>query len=106
MATIKLLDQSTQQPIAWTTDETPNAGAVIADAQAWAERNGFQTLTFWLEEGSDRKLIVQFNDEAPLAAWVDIAIFKEGRVNDIEGQLDFARGEHRRRAVGYSQFDH
>ena len=105
MATVKLLNQTTQKPLEWTAAEQVLVNAVIADASKWADNNSLTTLTFWLEAESDRKLIVQFNDEPPLSSWVDIAIFKEGRVDDIEGQLDFARGEHRRRAVGYSQFD-
>jgi hypothetical protein len=36
---------------------------------------------------------------------VDLGIFRGGRVDEIESGLDFARGEFRRRAVGYSQFD-
>jgi hypothetical protein len=74
--------------------------------RAWAEANGFETLTFWLEEGSANKLLVQLGDEPPLASWVDLDAVRKARVGDLEGQLDYARGEHRRRAAGYGQYDH
>ena len=74
--------------------------------KAWADQNGFESLTFWLEEGSPNKLLVQLNDEPPLASWVDLGAIRAARLEDVEGQLDYARGEHRRRAAGYDKYDH
>jgi hypothetical protein len=49
--------------------------------------------------------MVQINSEEPLQSWIDLDIFRQGRAADLEAQLDFARGEFRRRVVGYGKFD-
>ncbi len=103
MANIKLIDQATQQPLVFATSENDAVGIVIEEATKWAETNGFSNVTLWLE--GERKLIVQIEDQEPLHSWIDLDIFRQGRAADLEAQLDFARGEFRRRVVGYGKFD-
>jgi hypothetical protein len=103
MANIKLIDQATQQPLVFATPENDAVGIVIEEAAKWADTNGFSSLTLRLE--GERKLIVQIDDEQPLHSWIDLDIFRQGRAADLEAQLDFARGEFRRRVVGYGKFD-
>jgi hypothetical protein len=103
MANIKLLDKATQQPLEFTASESDAMAVVIEEATKWADENGFSSLTFWLE--GERKLTVQIDEEEPLHSWIDLDIFRQGRAADLEAQLDFARGEFRRRVVGYGKFD-
>jgi hypothetical protein len=103
MANIQLIDKSTQKPVVFAASETDAAGVVIEEAKKWTDTNGFNSLTLWLED--ERKLMVQINDEDPLNSWIDLDIFRQGRAADLEAQLDFARGEFRRRMVGYGKFD-
>ena len=103
MANIKLIDKATQQPLVFAVSENDAVGVVIEEATKWAETNGFSSVTLWLE--GDRKLIVQIDDDEPLHSWIDLDIFRQGRAADLEAQLDFARGEFRRRVVGYGKFD-
>jgi hypothetical protein len=103
MANIKLLDKATQQPLVFAVSENDAVGIVSEEATKWADANGFSSLTFWLE--AEHKLMVQIENEEPLHSWVDLDIFRQGRAADLEAQLDFARGEFRRRMVGYGKFD-
>jgi hypothetical protein len=103
MANIKLIDQATQQPLVFAVSENDAVKVVLEEATKWAETNGFSNVTLWLE--GERKLIVQIEDEEPLHSWIDLDIFRQGRAADLEAQLDFARGEFRRRVVGYGKFD-
>lgn len=103
MANIKLIDKATQQPLVFAVSENDAVGIVIEEATKWAETNGFGSVTLWLE--GERKLIVQIEEEEPLHSWIDLDIFRQGRAADLEAQLDFARGEFRRRVVGYGKFD-
>jgi hypothetical protein len=104
MTEVILLDAK-GQVLKFEAAEQAGVDAVKLDAAKWGEANSLKTLRFQLAEGSERELLVQFNDEPPLTSWVDLGIFRGGRVDEIESGLDFARGEFRRRAVGYSQFD-
>jgi hypothetical protein len=104
MTEVILLDAE-GQVLKFSAAEQAGIDAVKRDAAKWGEANSLKTLRFLLKEGSERELHVQFDDEPPLTSWVDLGIFRQGRVNEIESGLDFARGEFRRRAVGYSQFD-
>ena len=104
MTEVILLDAK-GQVLMFSAAEQAKVDAVVVDAISWGEANSLKTLRFLLAEGSDRELHVQFDDETPLTSWVDLGIFRAGRVDEIESGLDFARGEFRRRAVGYSQFD-
>ncbi len=105
MAEVKLLMQDSNEPVSFPAEEQTGAHAVIAEAARWADKNGFQTLTFWLEDDGSRKLFVQIDNEPVLTSWVDAGVFREGRIYDLEGQLDFVRGEYRRRAAGITKFD-
>jgi hypothetical protein len=104
MTEVILLDAK-GQVLRFEAAEQAGVDAVVVDAAKWGEANSLKTLRFQLAEGSERELHVQFDDEPPLTSWVDLSIFRQGRVDEIESGLDFARGEFRRRAVGYSQFD-
>jgi hypothetical protein len=104
MTEVILLD-ATGQVLKFEAAEQAGVDAVKLDAAKWGEANSLKTLRFLLAEGSERELRVQFDEETPLTSWVDLSIFRQGRVDEIESSLDFARGEFRRRAVGYSQFD-
>lgn len=103
MANIKLLDKATQKPLEFSVSEGDAVAIVIEEASKWTDANGFSSMTLWLE--GERKLLVQINDEEPLHSWIDLDIFRQGRAADLEAQLDFARGELRRRVVGYGKFD-
>jgi hypothetical protein len=105
MVEVKILMQDTHEPVVFSAEEQAGVNAVTAEAARWAEANEFHALTFWLEAEGSRKLFVQINDETPLTSWVDASVFREGRVYDLEGQLDFVRGEYRRRLAGITKFD-
>lgn len=105
MAELKFKVQPSGEPLKFSGPEAGNADKVTQAAQAWAEANSLDSLTFWQDADSPHKLVVQFDDEPPLASWVDVAVFREGRVDDIEGPLDYARGEHRRRMAGFEKYD-
>jgi hypothetical protein len=103
MANIQLLDKATQKPLEFAASESDAVAIVIEEATKWTDANGFSSLTLLLE--GERKLLVKINDEEPLHSWIDLDIFRQGRAADLEAQLDFARGEFRRRVVGYGKFD-
>lgn len=105
MAEVKILMQESNEPVAFPAEELNGAHTVIAEAARWADKNGFHTLTFWLEDEGSRKMFVQIDAEPVLTSWVDAGVFREGRIYDLEGQLDFVRGEYRRRAAGITKFD-
>lgn len=106
MATINYKTRPGGEPLEFDPSERDAVKRSTDAARAWAEQNGFKTLTFWLEEGSANKLLVQIDDEPPLASWVDLGAIRAARLEDLNGQLDYARGEQRRRAVGYDKYDH
>lgn len=104
MADVKIL-MNNGEPVSFRQSELDSVKQVSAEAARWAEANGFHKLTFWLEAADSRKLFVQIGDEPVLTSWVDAGVFREGRIYDLEGQLDFVRGEYRRRAAGIDKFD-
>lgn len=69
--------------------------------RVWAERNDFDQVVFH-QEGD--KLWVQLG-EHKLNYWMPHQALKSGSSDDIEMQLDFARGAQRREAAGYEKFD-
>lgn len=73
----------------------------LADVRAWAERNEFENVVFW-QDGE--KLWVQLGDQK-LNYWMPQHVLDEDAKEDIEMQLDYARGAHRRSAAGYQKFD-
>ncbi len=73
----------------------------VADVRAWAERNGFGRVVF-RQDGD--KLWVQLGDDE-LNYWMPKQLLAQGAREDIEMQLDYARGAQRRSAAGYHQFD-
>ncbi|WP_034385310.1 hypothetical protein [Deinococcus sp. YIM 77859] len=82
----------------------PRAARVLADVQAWADKNGFEHLTFWRDQEDEHKLWVQLGEDR-LNYWMHDSTFTEGRSETVEMQLDYARGAQRRSAAGYDKFD-
>ncbi len=96
MATITFLQN--KQPI-----KLENVTVALETIENWAEKNGFESITFHLE--SEHKLLVQFGEDILLTNWLDLHAIERNDTEQIEDQLDFARGEYRRRAAGYGKFD-
>ncbi|MBB6097596.1 hypothetical protein HNR42_001013 [Deinobacterium chartae] len=77
---------------------------VVARVIQWADANQYERVVFWREQDAPQKLFVQLGDDR-LSYWVPESLFLEGRVDEIEPQLDYARGAQRRTAAGYGDFD-
>ncbi|AFZ65764.1 hypothetical protein Deipe_0160 [Deinococcus peraridilitoris DSM 19664] len=73
----------------------------LAEVRAWAERNEFNQIVFWRD---GEKLWVQLDDER-LNYWMPEHLLERGQKEDVEMQLDYARGAHHRSAAGYQKFD-
>lgn len=81
---------------------TPDGAArATGDVRAWAERNGFEEVVFWRD---GEKLWVQLGEDK-LNYWMPQPVFASARTEDLEMQLDYARGAQRRSAAGYAKFD-
>ncbi|WP_027480673.1 hypothetical protein [Deinococcus pimensis] len=74
---------------------------VKSDIVAWAKRNEYDRIVFW-RDGD--KLWVQLGDSR-LNYWMPEHVFASAGTEEIEMQLDYARGAERRGAVGYGKFD-
>jgi hypothetical protein len=83
--------------------KTPEVQQALDCIQMWAKRNEFQNIKLRLQD--EPKLFVQFDEAPPLSSWIDLNALKRGDTEVLEEQLDFARGEFRRQAAGYGQFD-
>lgn len=83
------------------TPASAGAERFMADVRAWAERNEFQQVVFWRD---GEKLWVQLGGER-LNYWMPGHLLERGTKEDVEMQLDYARGAHRRSAAGYQKFD-
>lgn len=106
MSEIRFRLLPTSEPLEFPEAETAGVRRVADAAAVWADANGFGSLTFWLDEPQGHKFHVSLNDDRPLTSWVDAAVFRKGQVEKIEDLLDFARGEHFRREVGYDKYNH
>lgn len=82
----------------------PRAVRVLGDVSTWADRNGFEHVTFWRDADDRHKLWVQLGDDR-LNYWIHDSTFTEGKHETVEMQLDYARGAQRRSAAGYDRFD-
>ncbi|ADV67753.1 hypothetical protein [Deinococcus maricopensis] len=82
----------------------PKAARVLQDVQAWADTNHFERIVFWRDADDAQRLWVQLGDDR-LNYWMPDTVFSEGRHEDVEMQLDYARGAQRRSAAGYEKFD-
>ncbi len=89
------------QPLALS--KTTEVEQAVNCIQAWANHNGFQKIKLRL--GDEPKLFVQFDEAPMLSSWIDLNAVTRGDTEALEDQLDFARGEFRRQAAGYGQFD-
>ncbi len=76
---------------------------VMELAERWGEAHGFSSITFWLEHQGGEKMFIQFNEEPLLLSWVDAETFRQGLEEELEIQLDLARGEYKRRLLGQSR---
>ncbi len=82
----------------------PKAARVLDDIQKWAEKNSFEHITFWRDAEDSSKYWVQLGEDK-LNYWVHESTFNEGKHEEVEMQLDYARGAQRRSAAGYAKFD-
>ena len=82
----------------------PKAVRVLDDIRAWADKNGYDTVVFWRDRDDAQKFWVQLGD-ARLNYWVHESTFSEGQHEQVEAQMDYARGAQRRSAAGYEKFD-
>ncbi len=82
----------------------PKAARVLDDIQKWADSNNFAHITFWRDADDASKYWVQLGDDK-LNYWIHETTFSEGKHQDVEMQLDYARGAQRRSAAGYDKFD-
>ena len=82
----------------------PKAARVLDDIQQWATKNSFDHITFWRDGEDSSKYWVQLGDDR-LNYWVHESTFSEGKHEDVEMQLDYARGAQRRSAAGFAKFD-
>ena len=89
------------QPYAFP--ESSAVKRVMARISSWADVNGFERVAFWQDEQDPQKFHVQLA-ESRLAYWIPDSAFLEGK-QDIEAQLDYARGAFRRESAGYGKFD-
>lgn len=82
----------------------PKAQKVLSDLQDWASKNHFAQIVFWRDAQDSSKYWVQLGDHR-LNYWIHESTFSEGKHEDIEMQMDYARGAQRRSAAGYDKFD-
>lgn len=82
----------------------PKAQRVLADLQEWASKNKFEHITFWRDVEDQNKYWVQLGQDR-LNYWIHESTFSEGKHEEIEMQMDYARGAQRRSAAGYDKFD-
>ncbi|AZI43386.1 hypothetical protein EHF33_12050 [Deinococcus psychrotolerans] len=101
MADIQFRNESDGQSFQMTH---PKAARVLDDIEKWAGSNGFEHITFWRDESDSTKYWVQLGEDK-LNYWVHESTFSEGKHEEVEMQLDYARGAQRRSAAGYAKFD-
>lgn len=82
----------------------PKAARVLDDIQSWAAKNNFDHITFWRDADDSSKYWVQLGEDK-LNYWVHETTFSEGKHEDVEMQLNYARGAQRRSAAGYAKFN-
>jgi hypothetical protein len=84
-------------------EESSTVKRMVARVASWADVNTFERITFWRDEADTDKWYVQLGDDR-LSYWIHENTFTEGK-QDVEAQLDYARGAQRRVAAGYGKFD-
>ena len=82
----------------------PRAARVLEDIKVWADSNGFDSVTFWRDAADAQRFWVQLGENR-LNYWIHESTFSEGQHDQIEAQMDYARGAHRRSAAGFEKFD-
>jgi hypothetical protein len=80
------------------------AARVLDDIRAWASSNNFEQVTFWRDPEDAHKLWVQLGDQK-LNYWIHDSTFTEGQHEQVEAQMDYARGAQRRSVAGFDKFD-
>jgi hypothetical protein len=80
------------------------AARVLDDIRDWATSNDFAEVVFWRDPQDTEKFWVQLGDQR-LNYWVPESTFTEGQHEQVEAQMDFARGAQRRHMAGFDRFD-
>lgn len=70
----------------------------------WADANHFAQVVFWRDAADVGRYWVQLDDQR-LNYWIPASTFQGSTSEQIEMQLDYARGAQRRSAAGYDRFD-
>ena len=76
----------------------------VKEVLSWAEANHFAQVVFWRDGADQGRFWVQLDDQR-LNYWVPASTLQDGGHEQIEMQLDYARGAQRRSAAGYDKFD-
>ena len=101
MADVTFRNESDGSPFQMTATKAPR---VLEDVKAWATKNGFEHVVFWRDESDAQKLWVQLGDQR-LNYWIHESTFTEGQHEQVEAQMDYARGAQRRSVAGFDKFD-
>ncbi len=80
------------------------AARVLDDIRAWASSNSVEHVVFWRDQEDAQKFWVQLGDER-LHYWIHESTFTDGLHEQVEAQMDFARGAQRRSTAGFDRFD-
>ncbi|GGJ64105.1 hypothetical protein [Deinococcus aquiradiocola] len=80
------------------------AARVLDDIRAWAVTNHFDEVVFWRDADDAQKYWVQLGEQR-LNYWVHETTFTEGQHEQVESQMDYARGAQRRSVAGFDKFD-
>ncbi|WP_425147709.1 hypothetical protein [Deinococcus sp.] len=101
MADISFRNESDGQAFQMTH---PKAARVLEDIRAWSDSNGYETVVFWRDRDDAQKFWVQLGAHR-LNYWMHESTFSEGQHEQVEAQMDYARGAQRRSAAGFEKFD-
>ena len=77
---------------------------VLDGIRAWASGNNFDHVVFWRDQDDAQKFWVQLGDQR-LNYWIHESTFTDGLHEQVEAQMDFARGAQRRSTAGFDRFD-
>ncbi|MFN8510387.1 MAG: hypothetical protein U0Z75_07500 [Deinococcaceae bacterium] len=100
MAYVEFFDHDSQT---FSFEDSDTVRQMVARVSSWADVNTFDRIVFWRDPLEPHKLFVQLGDDR-LGYWIHESTFTDGK-QDIEAQLDYARGAQRREAAGYGRFD-
>ena len=101
MADVTFRNEPDGSPFEMTASK---AVRVLHDIQVWAGQNGFEHVVFWRDPADAQKFWVQLGDQR-LNYWIHETTFTEGQHENVEAQMDYARGAQRRSVAGFDKFD-